>query len=195
MSFDPFGYNPDHQPPANQPQPEQPQPPEHGIAPTPPPAEDPSKRIQRMVYIPAVLLIISGIINLLCSLLPAISGVQTALTPLEKIKESQQQALQLLRDMGYGGADPYAGKDPQTFKTNNTIQMFVTAAVLLLAGLLSIVGGLRMYKLRGYGLAMTGAIVTALPCISCTGCCGFGEVVGIWAVVVLLNPDVRNAFQ
>ena len=46
--------------------------------------------------------------------------------------------------------------------------------------------------LRGRGLAMTGSVLSMIPCLS--GCCIVGLPVGIWALVVLNNPDVRAGF-
>ena len=34
-----------------------------------------------------------------------------------------------------------------------------------------------------------------VPCVSCAGCCGVGEVIGLWALIVLLSADVRSAFR
>ena len=65
--------------------------------------------------------------------------------------------------------------------------MFITA-------LLNIIGGIQMLRLRSYGLALFASILAAIPCISCSACCGLGEGIGIWALVVLLNPEVRAAF-
>lgn len=53
-------------------------------------------------------------------------------------------------------------------------------------------GALKMKSLQSYGLAMTAAIIVMLPC-SC--CCLIGLPVGIWALVVLLNADVKAAFR
>jgi hypothetical protein len=74
-------------------------------------------------------------------------------------------------------------------------QYTVGGGVALLAALLTILGGVFMLKRRAYGLAMTGAILSAIPCISPLGCCGMGEAVGLWALIVLLNNDVRMAFR
>ena len=52
-----------------------------------------------------------------------------------------------------------------------------------------------MLSLRAYGLAVAASVITAIPCISCSACCGLGEGIGIWALVVLLNNDVRAAFR
>ena len=66
---------------------------------------------------------------------------------------------------------------------------------MLLGVILSLLGGMRMLALRSYGLCIAGAVSAAIPCVSCSGCCGFGEIVGIWALVVLLNADIKAAFQ
>ncbi len=50
---------------------------------------------------------------------------------------------------------------------------------------------MKMKDLQGYGLAMTAAILSLIPCFSI--CC-IGIPFGIWALVVLLNDDVKKAF-
>ena len=63
---------------------------------------------------------------------------------------------------------------------------------LLLSGLV-IYGALKMKKLESYGLAMAAAVVAALPCTS--PCCVLGLPLGIWAIAVLVNQDVKSAFR
>jgi hypothetical protein len=53
-------------------------------------------------------------------------------------------------------------------------------------------GAYQMKTLKSYPLAMTGAIAAMLPC-SC--CCVIGLPIGIWAIVVLLKPAVKQAFE
>jgi hypothetical protein len=67
-------------------------------------------------------------------------------------------------------------------------------AVALLAGILTTLGGIRMAKARSYGLAVTGAVLAIIPVVSCLGCVGLGQGIGIWALVVLLNRDAKAAF-
>jgi hypothetical protein len=31
--------------------------------------------------------------------------------------------------------------------------------------------------------------------LTCTGCCGLGQGIGIWALVVLLKPEVKALFR
>jgi cation transport ATPase len=53
-------------------------------------------------------------------------------------------------------------------------------------------GAWQMYRLKTYGYAMAAAIVAMLPC---NGCCLLGLPFGIWALVALNGPDVKDAFR
>ena len=52
--------------------------------------------------------------------------------------------------------------------------------------------GWQMRQLRNWGLSMAGAIVAMIPC---SGCCLLGLPIGIWAIVVLIDNDVKRAFR
>ena len=52
--------------------------------------------------------------------------------------------------------------------------------------------GWQMRQLRGWGLSMAGAIVAMLPC---SGCCLLGLPIGIWAIIVLLDNEIKQAFN
>ncbi len=54
-------------------------------------------------------------------------------------------------------------------------------------------GALRMKNLQSYGLAVTASILAMIPCTSGC-CCIIGLPVGIWALIVLMDKDVRAAF-
>jgi hypothetical protein len=69
----------------------------------------------------------------------------------------------------------------------------VFAIVWLLMGGVVIFGAIKMKALQSYGLALTGAILAALPCTS--PCCFLGLPLGIWAIIVLMNQEVKNAFR
>lgn len=60
------------------------------------------------------------------------------------------------------------------------------AAVVLL-------GAIKMKKLENHGLAMAASILAMIPCLS--PCCLLGLPIGIWALVVLLKPEVKSAFH
>jgi hypothetical protein len=52
----------------------------------------------------------------------------------------------------------------------------------------------QMMRLRTWGLAFAGCIVSALPICS-SACCLLTLPFAIWAIVVLLKPEVKAAFQ
>ena len=60
-------------------------------------------------------------------------------------------------------------------------------------GAFIVAGSLQMMKQRSYGLAVTAAILAMVPPLS--PCCCLGLPIGIWALVVLLNPEVRREFS
>lgn len=69
----------------------------------------------------------------------------------------------------------------------------VMAIVGMLVSLFILFGALKMRKLENYGLVMTASIIAMIPCIS--PCCLIGLPIGIWAVVILSKPEVKNAFH
>jgi phage FluMu protein Com len=69
----------------------------------------------------------------------------------------------------------------------------VLGMVGMIVAVLIIVGGVKMKNLRSYGLSMTSAIIAMIPCIS--PCCLLGLPIGIWALVVLSDSRVQNAFS
>jgi hypothetical protein len=60
-------------------------------------------------------------------------------------------------------------------------------------GVVLLIGASRMQSLRNYQFALTASILAMLPCIS--PCCVFGLPFGIWALVVLLRPEVKSQFS
>jgi hypothetical protein len=52
--------------------------------------------------------------------------------------------------------------------------------------------GYQMLKLKYYGLSYAGAIIAMLPL---NHCCLLGLPFGIWALVVLSRPEVKDAFR
>ena len=63
---------------------------------------------------------------------------------------------------------------------------------LMVLSVLILFGAIKMKKLETYGLAMTASIVAMLPC---SLCCLAGLPIGIWSLVVLSRPEVKNAFH
>lgn len=60
------------------------------------------------------------------------------------------------------------------------------------AGVIVLIGAIKMKGLTNYGLSMAAAILAMLPCVS--PCCCLGIPIGIWALIVLMKPEIKNAF-
>jgi hypothetical protein len=69
----------------------------------------------------------------------------------------------------------------------------VFAALGLLISVFTVFSGIQMQRLRNYWMPMTAAILGIIPCFS--GCCCISLPIGIWALVVLMKPEVKAAFE
>ena len=58
--------------------------------------------------------------------------------------------------------------------------------------IVTLLGAVKMKNLQSYGLAMTACILAMLPCHSC---CLLGIPFGIWGLVMLSKPEVKDAFS
>ncbi len=70
----------------------------------------------------------------------------------------------------------------------------ITSSILglLVAGFL-VYAALEMKKLSQYGLAVAASVVAMVPCVS--PCCIIGLPVGIWSLVTLTKPHIKEAFR
>lgn len=72
------------------------------------------------------------------------------------------------------------------------IILVVMYALFLIPPILVLLGAVSMLRVKSYALAKTGAILSLVPC----SCCFLISIpFGIWALIVLNNPQVRSAFQ
>jgi hypothetical protein len=72
------------------------------------------------------------------------------------------------------------------------LQTCVIVIPTLLIYPLAIVGGLRMKRFQSYRLALASSLLVMLPC-SCAFLLGLP--LGIWALVLLLDPTIKSKFQ
>src|SRR5947209_12488270 len=96
-----------------------------------------------------------GILNLLLALLVLFRGVQIAMTPVEQIKEQMEEVKRMFP--AYAKAIDEQGGNPEQQKSQSTIMTFSLGGVALVAGLVTLLGGIRMRQVRSYGLALTGS--------------------------------------
>ena len=72
---------------------------------------------------------------------------------------------------------------------------YVAAVLNACAALVIVLGALRMMKQQSYGLAVTASILAMVPCVGTSiCCCVIGLPIGLWALIVLMQSDVKAAF-
>jgi hypothetical protein len=128
------------------------------------------QRAKGKVAIPAIVLMIVGTLGLVVSLFNA----GFALTQEVQIDPN---APPLIQGVQQGFVGPF------------------TAAVqsgFALLNLLIIIGAMQMLRMRFWGFAVAASIMAMLDFSSC--CCLIGLPVGIWTLVILFSPDVKDAF-
>ena len=97
----------------------------------------------------------------------------------------QESFAEWLRDAGQE-VDP--DFEMPSFGWGNT----ATAAFgVVLAGLV-LAGGWSMLNRKSWTLALVAAVLTMIPCFG--PCCGLGLPIGLFALVVLMRPPVRELF-
>lgn len=124
-----------------------------------------------LVNAPAIFLIVVNAANIIGSLVSLATG----------FSPDSMQGLQ--------GLDPQFQQLLQRLHQVNTPVQIVT----LLTSCFCLYGAISMMNLRQHALCVVAAVLTLLPCTGC--CCGLGLAAGIWALVVLAKPEVRDAFR
>jgi hypothetical protein len=158
------------------------------------PGLDNSIAARNMTNLPGILLIAVGVFNLLLAMYLVVNLVRLVNMPIEEVEKAMETMRKRVPQL-----EPYFSSDeaptPEELKKGMLRNFTVWSIVSILAALLILVGGIRLRQLRSYGLALTGSLVSIVPCVSCTACCGLGEIVGLWAFIVLCNEEVRTAFR
>jgi len=151
-------------------------------------------RARGMVGAPALLLVVSGLIGLFvtaaCSI-PLVFDQDMIVRAFKSVVEGQPQGQQK-KDM-----EQQVEKMENQINQNRdalAIEHAIELGIVAFLNLLAIVGGISMRGLRSYGLSMLGAVVSLIPCV--VACCPLvGVPVGLWALVVLVRPEVKAAFR
>ena len=143
------------------------------------------------VRIPAIFLIVVGVLNILGAGYWAFNGSIMLANPAQ----ANEQANQLSKAFNPNQEKDMkaAGIDPIQFTKSMGMGYVGLGIVGVLAALLTILAGVRMLSMKSRGLAIFGSVLALIPCISFMGCCGIGEGVGIWSLVVLMSADVKAA--
>jgi hypothetical protein len=141
-----------------------------------PAAKSPLDRVR----LPAIFLIIVGVLNVPGAFFWAFTGANG----IWNAESNEEIATQFNLPKTDPGQAKVAG-----------IFYFGLCILSLIAAAITILGGVRMLKLKSYALAVMASALAVIPCISPMGCCGIGEGIGIWSFVVLMSADVRSAFR
>jgi hypothetical protein len=197
MSFDPFHEQQPQRDPV-------PRPPLESTAPNGPAPNaaggPPVTPVRERLIFPAILLILVGVLNLLFAGYLVVSTLyQLSLSP-EEIRESARLQREVFVKTFPGLKEVLEARDKEGITPEEEAKkvmpfMIGLAVASVLGALLPLIAGIRMLQLRNYGLVFFGAVVAAIPCVSGSGCCCLGELAGIYAVVMLLQTDIRDAFR
>lgn len=133
-------------------------------------------QVRQMVSGPATALLVTGIICLILSVIGLVANLTGTgfQPPPGDIPPEMQQFFEIMKNF----------QGPVAIVTS-----FLSIAI---SGLI-MYAGQKMRQLQSYALAVTGAVLAIVPCIS--PCCCIGIPVGAWVLVVLFKPEVKAAFQ
>lgn len=142
---------------------------------------------------PGVGLIIAGVLSGLSSMVFAIwalfivvaargvSEVTSRIDEIDSKQEMTEQDREMLNEMG---------NSISLFGHGVSAGLVVIGALVFVASCLIIYGGIQMNRGRSYGLCVFAAILAMLP----SGCWLLSLPMGIWAIVVLLDNNVKAEF-
>lgn len=140
----------------------------------PNPAPPATSNARDAVNIPGILLLVSGVLGGLWSLMILVAG--------KSINGALIGSSPLARDPRFAEAMRNA---------QNQQSYFWPIFSLCLAGVV-IAGAVKMRNLQSYGLAVASTVASMILIPSC--CC-WGIPVAIWAIVVLMKPEVKSQFS
>jgi len=77
-----------------------------------------------------------------------------------------------------------------------SVQVMIRMAwglLLMVSNTVVLIGAIKMLQLKNYEFARISAIISVIPCVG--PCCVLGIPFGIWALVVMGRPEIKNAFH
>ena len=146
------------------------------------PYDDPRPTAKRKLAIPAIALIVIGIACVIYAIAGSLMSGQT--------KELYQQQLRKI--------EQNPDLNPSMKNSFKSIIIFYRDFLPVFNGLAAIcgamiaIGGYQMLTLSARWMCYLASILSIIP-INC--CCCFGLIFGVWAIILLNLPDVRNGFS
>ena len=121
----------------------------------------------------------------------AVKGPAMGLMVIAGVGAAFQLLGLVMNVLGVGMGAMAGGNEGMANMFSGGLGIVLSIVGILVAGFI-IHGAMQMQKLQKYNLAMAAAVVAMVPCVS--PCCILGLPVGIWALVVLMKPEVKAAF-
>ncbi|HEX4644056.1 MAG TPA: DUF4339 domain-containing protein [Verrucomicrobiae bacterium] len=151
-----------------------------GLTPAPISTEAGQALARQKVNGPAIGLMITAVLGFIGAIFKIISPL-TGFNSLQNLQNSN------------ANLPPQFQQLQQMVTQMNGTMGVVTGILGLAMCVLIFYGALQMQKLTNHGLCMTASIVAMIPCLS--PCCCIGLPIGIWALVVLSQADVKSSFH
>jgi Na+-translocating ferredoxin:NAD+ oxidoreductase RnfD subunit len=144
--------------------------------------------------LPGIFLIVVGALNMAAAIPAVAVGIRFMTMPVEELERVMKEDPNVQRQMAE------LKKQGTNLTANDFRNIYIYGGnglgiVWAILGLVIIAGGICLCVRKAYALALIASILAAIPCLSAPACCGLGEGIGIWALVVLLNAEVKALFH
>jgi hypothetical protein len=150
------------------------------------------QNIAGKIQAPAIALIISGVASGVIAVLKMIYSILHIVGANPFTAGQAERLSELRKEAGAEMAEMFDAIEKVVSLSNGPIAIVMGLVAIGLA-VMTVVAGQRMKGFRSYGLAMAASILSCIPCAN--SCCCLGLPIGIWAIVVLIDPQVKAAFR
>jgi predicted PurR-regulated permease PerM len=142
--------------------------------------------VRNRVKTPATVMLVFAILS---TILAPIGAINFFTLP----KQMEQQRKQIDQDPNMPANQKKQVKDLLNLYEDIILKVLPFSIGLnLIVGVISIIGSLKMLNLKSWGWGMTTAILSIISIGH--GCCCLTFPIGIWALIVLMNSDVKAGF-
>ena len=131
------------------------------------------RELRDLVRWPGALLVTAGVLQL--------ASIAGSTVLVETVFPDFMSALESLSPVGAAGGGALG------------VWNAISTALSVVLSLVVLAGGLQMMRGRSWGLSLTAAVLAMVPCFA--PCCGLFTPAGIWAILVLNRPDVREGMK
>lgn len=143
-------------------------------------------RARRAVLAPAICLLLTGVLGVLASTWGVL------IIHLRGPEQQRADAMAMIENLARALNMPMP---PDELGRHADAAVQVTSVIQhgsLMLSLIVCIAAVQMLRLRTHWLTVTGGILAMINIASC--CCVLGLPFGIWSLVVLFRPDVKNLF-